>query len=68
MQLNYFGALHIVKAALPDMIKRKSGQIVFVSSAAAVCGKMQSLHCKMLMMVVHDLIDSRQKVDKTLLS
>lgn len=38
MQLNYFGTLRIVKAFLPGMVKRKQGEVVLVSSAAAVCG------------------------------
>ena len=38
MQLNYFGALRIIKEVLPAMVFRQSGEIVLVSSAAAVCG------------------------------
>eukprot|EP00472_Partenskyella_glossopodia_P011385 CAMPEP_0197524524 /NCGR_PEP_ID=MMETSP1318-20131121/9176_1 /TAXON_ID=552666 /ORGANISM="Partenskyella glossopodia, Strain RCC365" /LENGTH=296 /DNA_ID=CAMNT_0043077499 /DNA_START=227 /DNA_END=1117 /DNA_ORIENTATION=- len=34
IDLNYFGALHTAKAVVPLMIGRRSGQIVFVSSAA----------------------------------
>ena len=38
MALNYFGALRCARAALPGMVRRRSGSIVFVASAAAVCG------------------------------
>ncbi len=38
MQLNYFGTLRVIKAALPDMMERRQGEIVLVSSAAAVVG------------------------------
>ena len=38
MQLNYFGTLRVLKAYLPGMVKKGHGQIVLVSSAAAVCG------------------------------
>ena len=38
MQLNYFGTLRVLKAFLPGMVKKGHGQIVLVSSAAAVCG------------------------------
>lgn len=40
MQLNYFGTLRVIKAALPDMVKRKAGELVLISSAAAVAGRM----------------------------
>lgn len=32
MLVNYFGAVALTKAVLPSMLKRKSGQIVFISS------------------------------------
>ena len=32
MQLNYFGAIHLILALLPGMAKRKNGQIINVSS------------------------------------
>ena len=38
MQLNYFGTLRVIKAALPAMIEQRQGEIVLVSSAAAVVG------------------------------
>lgn len=38
MDLNYFGALRAARAALPGMVRRRAGAIVFVSSAAGVCG------------------------------
>ena len=38
MQLNYFGTLRVLKAFLPGMVKKGHGQVVLVSSAAAVCG------------------------------
>ena len=38
MALNYFGALRCARAALPGMVRRRAGSIVFVSSASGVCG------------------------------
>ncbi len=38
MQLNFFGTLRVLKAFLPGMVKKGLGQVVLVSSAAAVCG------------------------------
>lgn len=38
MNVNYFGTLHVLKAALPAMVERRQGEVVLVSSAAAVCG------------------------------
>lgn len=38
MEVNFFGALHVLKAALPAMVERRQGEVVLVSSAAAVCG------------------------------
>ena len=38
MRLNYFGALHAVRAVLPRMLSRCRGKIVLVASAAGVCG------------------------------
>ena len=38
MQLNYFGTLRMLKAFLPGMVRKGHGQVVLVSSAAAVCG------------------------------
>jgi 3-dehydrosphinganine reductase len=35
METNYFGALNMTRAAVPEMIRRGKGHIVFVSSAAA---------------------------------
>ncbi|CAG9768296.1 unnamed protein product [Ceutorhynchus assimilis] len=32
MDVNYFGAVALTKAVLPDMLKKKSGHIVFISS------------------------------------
>jgi 3-dehydrosphinganine reductase len=32
MQINYFGSVYTTKAVLPDMLKRGSGHIVFISS------------------------------------
>ena len=34
MDVNYFGCVHMVKAVLPEMMYRRSGYIVIVSSAA----------------------------------
>ena len=38
MAVNYFGALYVVRAALETMCARKQGQIVLVSSGAALMG------------------------------
>jgi 3-dehydrosphinganine reductase len=38
MELNYFGVLHSVRAVVPEMIERRSGHLVLVSSAAGVVG------------------------------
>jgi 3-dehydrosphinganine reductase len=38
MAINYFGSLYSVKAALPRMVQRGSGHIVFISSGAAIVG------------------------------
>lgn len=38
MDINFFGALHCIEAALPGMVRRKSGQIVGVSSVAGYRG------------------------------
>jgi 3-dehydrosphinganine reductase len=34
MDVNYFGCVHMVKAVLPEMMARRSGYIVIISSAA----------------------------------
>jgi 3-dehydrosphinganine reductase len=36
MDINYYGALHIIRAATPAMIERRSGYIVNVASGAAI--------------------------------
>lgn len=38
MDVNYFGTLHVVKAAVPDMIARRAGHIVNISSMAGFMG------------------------------
>jgi 3-dehydrosphinganine reductase len=38
MEINYFGTVNTVKAALPGMIQRRSGTIVNISSAASFMG------------------------------
>jgi len=38
MDLNYFGSLYVVKAALPSMKAAKKGEILFVSSAMGLMG------------------------------
>jgi hypothetical protein len=38
MRLNYMGTVHIVEAALPYMLARGQGHLVFVSSLAALLG------------------------------
>lgn len=36
MDVNYFGALHVIQAVAPGMMQRRSGHIVNISSGAAV--------------------------------
>lgn len=38
MDVNYFGALHLIKPALPAMRRNHNGQIVLVSSGAGLAG------------------------------
>jgi 3-dehydrosphinganine reductase len=38
MQVNYLGTVYAVKAVLPDMIKRRRGHVVLISSGAGVLG------------------------------
>lgn len=38
MQVNYFGTVHITRAAVPEMIRRGSGHIVNMSSGAGFLG------------------------------
>ena len=38
MAVNYFGTLHVVRAALPAMRARRRGRVVLVSSGAALMG------------------------------
>lgn len=38
MEVNYFGTVHTIKAVLPDMMVRRSGHIVNLSSAAGFLG------------------------------
>jgi 3-dehydrosphinganine reductase len=38
MQVNYFGSLYVVRAALPAMRARRQGRVVFISSGAGLVG------------------------------
>ena len=38
MDVNFFGTVHVIKALLPDMIARRSGYIVNISSLAGALG------------------------------
>jgi 3-dehydrosphinganine reductase len=38
MQTNYFGSLHFAHAVVPPMIANGGGKLVFIASAAAICG------------------------------
>jgi len=38
IEINYMGTVHVVKAVLPGMLKRRSGYIVNISSAAGFLG------------------------------
>lgn len=42
MEVNYFGAIALTKAALPSMLQQQSGHFVVISS---VMGKIGTLHC-----------------------
>jgi NAD(P)-dependent dehydrogenase (short-subunit alcohol dehydrogenase family) len=41
MALNYMGTVNTCKAALPGMVERKQGQVVFVCSVAGIVGRCQ---------------------------
>jgi hypothetical protein len=38
MRVNFLGSVHSAKAALPGMLQRGSGRIVFVTSSLAILG------------------------------
>lgn len=38
MAVNYFGSLYVVRAVLPEMLERKQGRIVLISSGAGLVG------------------------------
>jgi dehydrogenase/reductase SDR family protein 7B len=38
MELDYFAAVNLTRKVLPDMLKRQSGRVVFVSSVAGLVG------------------------------
>jgi 3-dehydrosphinganine reductase len=38
MDTNYFGSIHMTKILLPEMLKRKSGHIVYISSVVGFLG------------------------------
>jgi len=38
MEVNYFGTLYVIRAALPSMLAHKKGRIVLISSGAALMG------------------------------
>ncbi len=38
MELDYFAAVNLTRKVLPDMLKRKSGRVVFISSVAGLVG------------------------------
>ena len=38
MDVNFFGAVHVVRAVLPSMVKRGSGSVTLISSAAGLIG------------------------------
>lgn len=48
MQLDYFGSLYLAKAVLPGMLKRDSGQILFIASPLALAGKPAALEAFLL--------------------
>ena len=39
MQINYFGTVYLLKAALPSMLKQQRGHVVMVTSVAAAIGE-----------------------------
>ncbi|TAJ11709.1 SDR family oxidoreductase [Marinilabiliaceae bacterium JC017] len=46
MDVNYFGALHVIRAVLPHMRAQKSGRIIQISSISGAIGlPFQSLYC-----------------------
>jgi len=38
MEVNYFGTLYTIRAALPSMVRRKRGRLVLISSGAGLIG------------------------------
>jgi NAD(P)-dependent dehydrogenase (short-subunit alcohol dehydrogenase family) len=44
INLNIYGVFHVTKAVLPQMIERKSGKIVNISSGAGVSGMPRCVH------------------------
>ena len=38
MDVNFFGAVHVVRAVLPSMVLRGSGSVTLISSAAGLIG------------------------------
>ena len=45
MDVNFYGTVRVLKAALPSMVDRREGEVVLISSAAAVCGALCKDHC-----------------------
>ena len=39
MQINYFGTVYLLKAALPGMLRQHRGHVVMVTSVAAAIGE-----------------------------
>lgn len=64
MNLNYFGTLKVIQAALPDMVERRQGEIVLVSSAAAVVGSSSILNS--LQFVCHTVLSCELSVQLAL--
>ncbi len=58
MEVNYFGAIHLTKGVLPDMLKKGSGHIVAMSSVAGKIGTPKRSGYAAAKHAIHGFMDS----------